>query len=136
MQTDFLSGFRTSQYCPSPPTECIGTGQLPLSRIPDGGDISLNKFYIAKNEQSYHHFVLHFGHCLRRQEDMENKWNANHLLAERIGLTKRTPLPFYKSGTHKSVQIDQKGLYYILRSYIRAGGDLIHECRHKYWNQQ
>jgi hypothetical protein len=58
---------------------------------------------------------------------MENEWNANHLPAERIGLTKRTPLPFYKSGTRKSVQIDQKGLYYILRSYVRAGGDLIHD---------
>lgn len=90
------------------------------------GENPLTKFYIATNKGHYHHFVLHFGHCLRRQEDMENEWNANHLPTDRIGLTKRTPLPFYNSGTRKSVQIDQKGLYYILRSYVQAGGDLIH----------
>ncbi len=44
-----------------------------------------------------------------------------------IGLKKRMPLPFYKSGDCKSVQVDQKGLYYILRSYVIAGDDLIHD---------
>lgn len=91
--------------------------------------VPLNKWYIANGERDglYHHFVLHYGHCLRRQENLENAWNVNHLPAERIGLKKRTPLPFYKSGHRKSVSVDQKGLYYILRSYVRAGGDLIHD---------
>ena len=91
--------------------------------------VPLNKWYIANAEKQglYHHFVLHYGHCLRRQESLENAWNANHLPAEQIGLKKRMPLPFYKSGDRKSVKVDQKGLYYILRSYVIAGGDLIHD---------
>ena len=91
--------------------------------------VPLYKWYIANTEIQglYHHFILHFGHCLHCQENLEYACNINHPLAEQIGLKKRTPLPFYNSGDRKWIRVDQKGLYWILRSYVLAGGDLIHD---------
>ena len=52
------------------------------------GNLLLTNFYIDNNEALYHHFVLHYGHCLRRQENLENEWNNNHHPTDHIGLKK------------------------------------------------
>ena len=57
---------------------------------------------------------------------METEWNNNHHPTDQIGLKKRMPLPFFKIGSRKSVQIDKKGLFWLLREYERAGGNLHH----------
>ena len=89
------------------------------------GNLPLTDFYIENNEDLYRHFILHYGHCLRRQENLENEWNNNHHPTDRIGLKKRIPLPFFNNGSRKSLQIDKKGLYWILSEYERAGGNLL-----------
>jgi len=36
------------------------------------------------------------------------------------------PLPFFGIGSRKSVQIDKKGMFWILKEFGKAGGQLHH----------
>ena len=69
-------------------------------------DSSLDDGYF-KNEELYHHHVFHFGKCLERQCELEQ--------IHGLDLKKRLPLPMCAMGQRNSIQIDKKGLYWILR---------------------
>ena len=81
---------------------------------------ALNQHYINQSKGNFHYFILHFGHCLRRQENLERTWNEMHLLHDHIHLKKQMPLPIFCKQQRKSVKIDIKGLYYILSEYRKA----------------
>ena len=81
----------------------------------------LTEYYIKQTKGDYRHYILHFGHCLRRQEDLEREWNATHSPKRRIKLKKRFPLPFFTIEKAKSLQIDKKGLYFIIYEFHKAG---------------
>ena len=83
------------------------------------GIIRLTEYYYINC-----HFILHFGHCLCRQEDLEREWNATHSPKRKIKLKKRFPLPFFIIEKAKSLQIDKKGLYFIINEFCRTGGNL------------
>jgi hypothetical protein len=80
----------------------------------------LNQYYINSSKEYFHYFILHYGHCLRRQDILEREWNETHLPRDHIRLKKRMPLPFFRKQQRKSVKIDKKGLYYILSEYRKA----------------
>jgi hypothetical protein len=82
-------------------------------------DQVLDKRYINANEESFRFFILHYGFCLRRQENLELEWNDAHPTVQ-IGLKKCLPMPFYKKQQRKSVYIDKLGLYHILKAYRLA----------------
>jgi hypothetical protein len=84
----------------------------------------LTEAYIKRTKGSYRHYILHFGHCLRRQEDLEREWNATHSPKTKIKLKKRFPLPFFTIEKAKSLQIDKKGLYFIINEFRNTGGNL------------
>ena len=67
---------------------------------------SLDDLYF-EDEDLYHHHVFHFGKCLERQCELE------HLYEQPF--TKRLPLPMSTMGKRNSIQIDKKGLYWIIR---------------------
>ncbi len=82
-------------------------------------DQVLDKRYINKNKANICYFILHFGYCLQRQENLEQTWNDNHPFNQ-ISLKKRLPLPFDKRQQRKLVYIDKKELYFILCEYLQA----------------
>ena len=84
------------------------------------GNQILDKNYINNSIESFHYYILHYGHCLQRQERLERTWNDSHPPSQSIGLKKRLPLPFFKREQCKSVKIDKRGLYYILSEYRKA----------------
>ena len=89
------------------------------------GNQVLDQRYINSNEVNFRYFILHYGYCLQRQENLENMWN-NQLPSKKIGLKKRLPLPFYRLQQRKSIHIDARGLYYLLRQYrsdVRSNPD-------------
>ena len=83
----------------------------------------LTEYYIKNTKGSYRHYILHFGHCLHRQENLEREWNATHSPKRKIKLKKRFPLPFFTIEKSKSLQIDKKGLYFIINEFRKTGGD-------------
>ena len=84
----------------------------------------LTETYIKQTKGMFRHYILHFGQCLRRQEDLEREWNATHSPKRRIKLKKRFPLPFFTIEKSKSLQIDKKGLYFIINEFRKTGGNL------------
>jgi hypothetical protein len=90
--------------------------------------VPLNEIYIKNTKGSYRHYILHFGYCLRRQEDQEANFNAPRQPHEHIHLTKKLPLPFVNVGKRNSIHIDKKGLYFILSEYRRS--DVNFEANH------
>jgi len=68
-------------------------------------EASLDDAYF-RNEELYHHHVFHFGKCLERQCELEQMHG--------LDLKKRLPLPMCAMGQRNSIQIDKKGLYWIL----------------------
>ncbi len=80
----------------------------------------LNQQYINFSKENFHFFILHYGHCLRRQDNLERAWNETHLPRDHIRLKKRMPLPFFRKQQRKSVKIDKKGLYFILSEYRKS----------------
>jgi len=90
--------------------------------------VPLNELYIKNTKGGYRHYILHFGHCLRRQEDQEANFNAQHQPREHIHLTKKLPLPFVNVRKRNSIHIDKKGLYFILSEYRRS--DVNFEANH------
>jgi hypothetical protein len=90
------------------------------------GDEPLTDDTIADGKDKYHHYILHFGHCLRREEALESAHNDIHPPKYHIHLKKRMPLPFFGIGSRKSVQIDKKGMFWILKEFGKAGGQLHH----------
>jgi hypothetical protein len=70
-------------------------------------------------------FILHFGHCMWREENLENEWNVEGIAYDdQVFVKKRLPLPFFSIGSRKAVQIDKKGMYWILKEFGRSGGNL------------
>jgi hypothetical protein len=68
-------------------------------------EASLDDAYF-QNEELYHHHVFHFGKCFERQCELEQMYG--------LDLKKRLPLPMCAMGQRNSIQIDKKGLYWIL----------------------
>ena len=87
-------------------------------------DRPLTEYYIEQTKGNYRHYILHFGHCLHRQENLEREWNATHSPKSKIKLKKRFPLPFFTIEKSKSLQIDKKGLYFIINEFRNTGGNL------------
>jgi hypothetical protein len=87
----------------------------------------LDAAYIDANAASYHHFIRHFGCCMQRQTQLKTAWNQRHAEDEQIKLKKRMPLTFFGIGSCKSVQIDRKGLYYILSQYLKENKSFLAE---------
>jgi hypothetical protein len=84
----------------------------------DNDNSPLNDEYF-ENRKLYHHFVFHFGRCLERQCELE--------VIHGREFKKVHPLPMFGMGNCVSLQIDKKGMYYILREferYHRAHGSL------------
>ncbi len=69
-------------------------------------DESLDDSYF-KDENLYPWHVFHFGKCLERQCELE--------IQHKQPFPKRMPLPMCKIGQRHSINIDKKGLYWILR---------------------
>ena len=67
-----------------------------------------------KRESLLHHFVTHLGQCLHRQCQLET--------AHSITVKKTLPLPMFGIGNRNSIELDKRGLYYILKDYQGAGG--------------
>ena len=84
------------------------------------GDQVLDKRYINSTLDSFRYYILHFGYCVQRQENLETTWNNAHPPSQHIHLKKRCPLPFFNKGQRKSIYIDKRGLYYILNEYRNA----------------
>ena len=84
----------------------------------------LTEYYIQQTKGNIRHYILHFGQCLRRQEDLERGWNATHSPKRKIKLKKRFPLPFFTIEKTKSLQIDKKGLYFIIHEFCNSAGIL------------
>ena len=82
-------------------------------------------FINASLDRHHSCFILHFGHCMWREENLENEWNVEGIAYDdRIFVKKRLPLPFFSIGRRKAVQIDKKGMYWILKEFGRSGGNL------------
>ena len=71
-----------------------------------GTDASLDDVYFQDSEL-YPQHVFHFGKCLERQCELEQLYKQP--------FKKRMPLPMSSMGTRSHIQIDKKGLYWILR---------------------
>jgi hypothetical protein len=91
-----------------------------------GTDQHITRGFINASLGEHHsRYILHFGHCMWREENMENEWNVEGIAHDdRIFVKKRLPLPFFSIGSRKAIQIDKRGMYWILKEFGRSGGNL------------
>ena len=74
----------------------------------EGGLENINKYYIKSHPNRYVRFIQHFIQVQRRIELINDEYPKLHLKSRHF-------LPLPKLGTRKSVMIDKKMLYFILK---------------------
>ena len=85
------------------------------------GQQVLDQRYINNSTDLFHFFILHYGHCLKRQELLESTWNDNQdHPSDCIRLKKCLPMPFNTREKRKSLYFDKRGLYFTLCEYRSA----------------